>query len=185
MENNLFKRLFGTAAPGSARTDDPDLQRPGLVDDDPSPPQGLGLDDASAAGPPGLDDDAVALGRETDRNARGMGPPDDPEHDLGFESRARGYAPGTLEQRDHRGPAVDAYAHYVSDTDNMPTRSTEAMRARLYAHAADEANRKGVILPEETPVPDWRTDPIRRIHPGDSPEDTRRIEYNRHRTGGR
>jgi hypothetical protein len=119
-----------------------------------------------------------AEGLGTDRAVHGMAPPSNPDSDFGFESRARGYDPLTRSSTTHRGPAVDAYAHYVGDTDDMPDEATLARRERLYARAADEANRKGVILPEDVPVADWRTDPIRRIHPGDSPEDERRIEYN-------
>jgi hypothetical protein len=236
MENDLFRRLFRDAAPRPERRDDPDLQRSGLVDEEPEHPEAVFDDDTPHRRPideRGVHEDSVAMpgggqipiddledtglmsddlwrkarpdvsayhdahpgpsfgleddvaepsaretGLETDRAVHGMAHPGNPDSDFGFQSRARGYDPFSRSTATHRGPAVDAYAHYVGDTDDLPDDATLARRERLYARAVDEANRKGVILPEDAPVADWRTDPIRRIHPGDSPEDERRIEYN-------
>jgi hypothetical protein len=254
MENDLFRRLFRDAAPRPERRDDPDLQRSGLVDEEPEHPEAVfdddtphrrpiderGVHEDSVAMPGGgqipiddledtglmsddlwrkarpdvsayhdahpgpsfgLEDDTVAptareagledeppavtptpeitrdQRREAYRDAHGMAPPVRP--DLGFQSRARVYDPRTDSFVSHRGPAVDAYAHYVGDTDDMADSRSLARRERLYAHAVDEAGRKNVLLPEELPPADPSRDPIRRIGPGDTEADRRRYEYNR------
>lgn len=223
MERNLFQRLFRDAAPRQARQDDPDLQRPGLVDDE-TPRAESGYDDDAPARRPigaGLADDSVAMpgggqssiedledrGLMSDdlmRKARpevwqrgeqhardverypgvrlapqGLDDPESQPTTPSYQSRARVYDPRTGGYASHRGPAVDAYAHYVGDTDDMPEARTRSRRERLYAHAVDEAGRKGVLMSDELPIVDPRQDPIRRIQPGTSPEDVERQRYNR------
>ncbi len=213
MENGLFQRLFRDAAPRQTRQDDPDLQRPGLVDE-PEPehpdaefdsdtprryPIGPGLYEDSVAMPGGgqvpidrledtglMSNDLLRKARpevwQYEEASRALPPgapgleDTDGTHLPNFESRARVYAGGG-DWASHRGPAVDRYAHFLGDTEDMPSDDRAALRERLYARAAAEADRKGVFLPEDP----RSNDPIRPIRTGTSDEDQERARRTRDR----
>lgn len=122
MENDLFRRLFGRAAPGSARRDDPRMAATGLMDDGPDGEPDMDADDSdymadprnAPIGPLGIGDDEVAMpgggsARIDDIMARGEMTPD-------LMRKAR---PEVWRAEETRAPGETSYGSEAADEERL------------------------------------------------------------------